>query len=114
MIEPLYGDFDGMPSRYNVREAWVYHRDKNAWVEIDLIAHRKGSYEVGKVDFDFFFPNTPPLPPEAFARPVTEPYYGGWHWSATRWNEREAWIFNRTRNAWGRINLISHEGGSTN
>ena len=65
MIEPLYGDFDSMPSRYNVREAWVYHRDKNAWEEIHLIAHRKGSYEVGKVDFDFFFPNTPPLPPEA-------------------------------------------------
>ena len=64
--EPFYGDFDGIPSRYDADEAWVFHRNKKSWVEINHASHGNAAYELTKADFDYLFPNLPPLPPEAF------------------------------------------------
>ena len=61
-----FDDFDCVPSRYDENEAWVYHRNKNAGVEINRISHGNAVYEVSKEDFNYLHPNLPPLPPTAF------------------------------------------------
>lgn len=64
MAEPLYADFDGLPSRSNGREAWVF--GDNEWYEINAASHGMNSQPITKAEFDKMFPDTPELPPEAF------------------------------------------------
>jgi hypothetical protein len=63
MAEPLYGDFDGLASRYNEREAWVLHDE---WVRINHSSHDNAVRELTKQQFTERFPDTPPLPDKAF------------------------------------------------
>lgn len=65
MTEPYYASMDGLPSRSNNREAWVYI-DGSGWREINAATHDMNSQPMNKDMFDQCFPNTPPLPPEAF------------------------------------------------
>jgi hypothetical protein len=66
MAEPRYGDFDGVPSRYNANEAWVYDGKKDGWVEIDHASHNNAVRRMIKEDFDYLYPGLPPLPSTAF------------------------------------------------
>jgi len=67
MTEPFYGEFDGIPSRFDGdMETWVYHADKKSWVRINSASHSNAAHELSKEDFDYLFPRLPPLPPEAF------------------------------------------------
>jgi hypothetical protein len=66
VTEPLYGDFDGIASRYNEHEAWVLHTDH--WVESNHISHGNAVRRISKALFDQFFPDVPPLPSTAFCR----------------------------------------------
>lgn len=64
MAEPKYGDFDGIPSRYDEREAWVLHHD--GWVPINHASHANAVRELTKAQYDEAF-NAPPLPANAFS-----------------------------------------------
>jgi len=64
MAEPKYGNFDGIPSRYSEREAWVL--DDEDWAEVNSSAHNNFVSELTKEEFDRIFPDIPPLPPTAF------------------------------------------------
>ena len=66
MTKPLYGDFDCVPSRYNADEAWVFRGGDEGWEEINHASQDNAVREMSKEDFDYFFPDLPPLPPEAF------------------------------------------------
>ena len=63
MTDPKYGDFDGIASRYDEREAWVLHDD---WVPINHASHGNAVRELSKQEFDQAFPGAPPLPERAF------------------------------------------------
>jgi hypothetical protein len=65
MAEPYYADMDGLPSRSDGREAWVY-TEGGGWKEINAASHGMNSQPLSKEVFDKCFPDTPPLPPEAF------------------------------------------------
>jgi hypothetical protein len=69
VAEPLYGDFNGIASRYDEHEAWVPHTDR--WVEINRISHRNAVRRISKALFDQFFPDIPSLPLTAFRRGET-------------------------------------------
>jgi len=60
---PKYGDFDGLPSRYDSREAWVLHTD---WTAINHASHDNAVHELTEAEFKQRFPDVPPLPAEAF------------------------------------------------
>lgn len=64
MAEPYYASFDGLPSRSNGREAWVF--GDNEWYEIDAMSHGFNSQPLTKAEFEKIFPGTTELPPEAF------------------------------------------------
>jgi hypothetical protein len=64
MAEAYYADFDGLPSRTNGREAWVYNG--GVWREINSASHGMNAQPLSKEAFDQCFPGTPPLPPQAF------------------------------------------------
>lgn len=64
MAQPKYGDFDGIASRYDDREAWVLH--KAGWVEINRISHGNAVRELTKDQFDQLYPDVPALPADAF------------------------------------------------
>ena len=66
MAEPLYGSFDGIPSRYGHLEAWVYRGGDEGWEWINRFSHGNAVRELSKKDFEYFWPGLPPLPPEAF------------------------------------------------
>ncbi|MDR6304687.1 hypothetical protein GGQ85_002399 [Nitrobacter vulgaris] len=63
--KPYYADFGGLPSRFVKGEAWAY-TESAGWYEINSTSHGANSYPITKEAFDECFPNTPPLPPEAF------------------------------------------------
>lgn len=64
MADPKYGDFDGIASRYDEREAWVLHDD---WVPINHASHGNAVREMTKAQFERSFPDAPPLPAKAFS-----------------------------------------------
>jgi hypothetical protein len=66
--EPRYGNYDGSPSRFAPGEAWVLDAN-NEWNAINSTEHGQEVRELSKAEFDKRFPNTPPLPPEAFKEP---------------------------------------------
>jgi len=63
----LYGNFEDMPSRFAPNEAWVYHDSK--WMEMQSVEHAHRVHELTKAKWEADFPDTPPLPPEAFKTP---------------------------------------------
>jgi hypothetical protein len=69
VAEPLYGSFDGIPSRFDEIEAWVLHTDH--WVPINHASHNNAVRKIGKALFDQFFPDVPPLPSTASRRGET-------------------------------------------
>jgi hypothetical protein len=69
VAEPLYGSFDGIPSRFDELEAWVLHTDH--WVQINHASHNNAVRKISKALFDQFFPDVPPLPSTAFRRGET-------------------------------------------
>jgi hypothetical protein len=67
IAEPYYGSFDGIPSRYDANEAWVFHGGDAGWVEINSASHGNAVRELTKADFAYLNRRRlPPLPPEAF------------------------------------------------
>ncbi len=64
MANPKYGDFDGIASRFDEREAWVLHTV--GWVPINSASHNNAVRQISKTMFDQFFGKVPPLPSTAF------------------------------------------------
>ena len=62
--ESKYGNFDGIASRYDEREAWVLHHD--GWVPINHASHANAVSELSKAEFEQLFPEVPTLPANAF------------------------------------------------
>lgn len=69
--EILYGNYDGTASRFAPNEAWVLNETSKQWVEINSTEHAQEVRELSKADWEKRFPDTPPLPPEAFKAPRT-------------------------------------------
>jgi hypothetical protein len=124
VAEPLYGDFDGIASRYTESEAWVLHDD---WVRLNSASVNNAVRELTKEQFDQFFPDVPPLPSTAFRSDdghgdrrrdqlgndsdvtklkPSEPRYGTFDGIPSRSNEREAWVLHRA--GWVEINHAEH------
>jgi hypothetical protein len=61
--EPYYADYDGLACRFTANEGWVL-RDK--WEEGYPSDVNHTARILTKEEFDRFFPDAPPLPPEAF------------------------------------------------
>jgi hypothetical protein len=59
-----YGDLDGLPIRYNDKEAWVF--GNGVWKQIDVAdAHHKAVI-LGEASFNKVYPDLPALPITAF------------------------------------------------
>ena len=65
MADIRYGNYDDLASRFVVGEAWVLRRD-GTWHEANSTVHGEDVVELSKADWEKEFPNTPPLPPQAF------------------------------------------------
>jgi len=62
-----YGNYEDHASRFVPGEAWVLASD-GTWNRADSYIHSESAVELSKADWEKVFPNTPPLPPEAFKR----------------------------------------------
>ena len=62
-----YGNYDDRASRFVPGEAWVLSTD-GKWIEANSSIHGESFVELSKADWEKEFPNTPPLPPEAFKK----------------------------------------------
>jgi hypothetical protein len=102
MVEPWYGDFDGLPSRYDGEgEAWVFRGGgSEGWDEINSASHGNAVRQLSKKDFEYFFPDLPPLPATAFVAFLAGPFYGTVAGRPSCYDGKsEAWVYHEDKGA---------------